>query len=73
MIDQQTSLSLLTVAPLLMQETSTLPAEKSFPLSCAWCLVEQSLPLGSGSHGICSAHAEQLRQQAKARRKEVRS
>lgn len=27
---------------------------------CAWCLVEQGLPLGEGSHGICPTHeAEQ--------------
>jgi hypothetical protein len=37
-------------------------------LCCAWCLVEQGRPLGTGSHGICLAHADQVRQQRKARR-----
>lgn len=27
---------------------------------CAWCLSEQGLPAGEGSHGICSGHANKL-------------
>lgn len=27
---------------------------------CAWCLHEQGLPAGEGSHGICRQHADQL-------------
>ncbi|WP_201384859.1 hypothetical protein [Ktedonobacter sp. SOSP1-85] len=27
---------------------------------CAWCLCEQGLELGNGSHGICPRHAEML-------------
>jgi hypothetical protein len=35
---------------------------------CAWCLSEQGLPAGEGSHGICKMHANLLRlQQQKLR------
>jgi len=27
---------------------------------CAWCMTEEGIPLGDGSHGICDEHAEQL-------------
>jgi len=27
---------------------------------CAWCLSEQGLPAGEGSHGICKQHANRL-------------
>lgn len=27
---------------------------------CAWCLSEQGIPAGEGSHGICKRHANQL-------------
>jgi hypothetical protein len=27
---------------------------------CAWCLFEQNIPAGEGSHGICRQHADQL-------------
>ena len=37
-------------------------------ISCAWCLAEQGLPFGEGSHGICDAHAEQLQAQRGRRR-----
>lgn len=37
-------------------------------INCAWCLVEQGQPLGTGSHGICNTHAEQIIQQSRARR-----
>jgi hypothetical protein len=36
--------------------------------TCAWCLFEQKLPAGEGSHGICREHANQiLLQQRKLR------
>lgn len=35
---------------------------------CAWCLREQDLELGSGSHGICSKHAARILQQYRERR-----
>ncbi len=30
---------------------------------CAWCLSEQGIPAGEGSHGICKKHANWLLQQ----------
>ena len=27
---------------------------------CAWCLSEQGIPAGEGSHGICKMHARGL-------------
>jgi hypothetical protein len=33
---------------------------------CAWCLQEQGLPMGEGSHGICGMHARQAMEQYKA-------
>lgn len=27
---------------------------------CAWCLSEQGMPAGEGSHGICKQHANGL-------------
>jgi hypothetical protein len=30
---------------------------EEYRIDCAWCLDEQGLPLGNGSHGICSPHA----------------
>lgn len=27
---------------------------------CAWCLSEQGVPAGEGSHGICREHANKL-------------
>jgi hypothetical protein len=35
---------------------------------CAWCLCEQGIDLGSGSHGICALHADQMRRQLRSRR-----
>ena len=29
---------------------------------CAWCLSEQGLDFGNGSHGICARHANQVLQ-----------
>lgn len=39
---------------------------------CAWCLEEQGLPMGEGSHGVCTPHAEEVwrkHQEAKQARK----
>jgi hypothetical protein len=36
---------------------------------CAWCLAEQGLAPGEGSHGICEAHANEFLVQWKLRRK----
>jgi len=34
--------------------------ERPMPvLDCAWCLQEQGMAAGNGSHGICSRHAEE--------------
>jgi hypothetical protein len=38
--------------------TSDIPVWHS-PL-CAWCLSEQGIPAGEGSHGICKKHANRL-------------
>jgi hypothetical protein len=39
---------------------------------CAWCLSEQNIPAGEGSHGICRRHANQLLlQQRKLRSRHV--
>jgi hypothetical protein len=35
---------------------------------CAWCLCEQGLELGNGSHGICTRHADWLLQQYREHR-----
>ncbi len=35
---------------------------------CAWCLAEQGLAFGEGSHGICSFHAEQMLHAQRERR-----
>jgi hypothetical protein len=34
---------------------------------CAWCLSEQGLDMGDGSHGICSRHAVWILQQHRER------
>ena len=39
-----------------------------YKISCAWCLSEQGIPAGEGSHGICPRHVEQLMQQWEERR-----
>ena len=36
-------------------------------LSCAWCLSEQGLEMGDGSHGICIQHASEFLQQHRER------
>ena len=36
---------------------------------CAWCLCEQGIEMGEGSHGICSRHADELLLQYKERRR----
>lgn len=35
---------------------------------CAWCLSEQGLDMGSGSHGICERHAAKVLQQQRDRK-----
>lgn len=40
----------------------------TMPVLCAWCLREQALPFGNGSHGICEAHAAIENAQCQARR-----
>ena len=37
------------------------------PPQCAWCLAEQGLDFGHGSHGICPQHAASLLQQSRER------
>jgi hypothetical protein len=37
-------------------------AESAWMIQCAWCLQEQGLPFGPGSHGICPFHRDQLMQ-----------
>jgi homoaconitase/3-isopropylmalate dehydratase large subunit len=39
---------------------------------CAWCLSEQGMAVGDGSHGICTAHADWLIKQWRARRGGIR-
>ena len=34
----------------------------SWEAQCANCLEEQGLPMGNGSHGICTSHAQQTLQ-----------
>lgn len=29
-------------------------------IPCAWCLSEQGLSMGDGSHGICQKHADKM-------------
>jgi hypothetical protein len=35
---------------------------------CAWCLSEQGMAAGDGSHGICTEHADWLMKQWRERR-----
>src|SRR5260370_36339621 len=46
--------------PVVMATTSTNP--------CAWCLKEQGIPAGEGSHGICAFHHAHMLLQAARRR-----
>ncbi len=32
-------------------------------ISCAWCLSEQGIPAGEGSHGICTMHSNRMLQE----------
>jgi hypothetical protein len=43
---------------------NVMPWHKS---QCAWCLAEQGLELGNGSHGICVQHAAHLLKQSRER------
>ena len=47
----------------LLEETEPEEAD------CAWCLQEQGLPMGEGSHGICKDHAEEQYQRCREVRK----
>jgi len=38
---------------------------------CSWCLQEQGKPQGSGSHGICRAHATAEYERYRAARPQV--
>ena len=44
--------------------------ESAWLIQCAWCLQEQGLPLGPGSHGICSFHRDQLIQDRRSKQAE---
>jgi hypothetical protein len=33
-------------------------------MDCAWCMVEQGIELGNGSHGICAEHAEEQQEES---------
>jgi hypothetical protein len=41
--------------------------ESAWLIECAWCLQEQGLPLGPGSHGICLFHRDQLMQDRRSK------
>lgn len=44
-----------------------------FDQLCAWCLEEQGVPLGEGSHSICKKHKASMLQQLIAIRRRRRS
>lgn len=35
---------------------------------CAWCLAEQGIEMGNGSHGICTRHAAEVVRQHRERK-----
>jgi len=37
-----------------------IPIDELIVNPCAWCLAEQGIPAGEGSHGICKKHADKL-------------
>ena len=39
-------------------------------VQCAWCMKSAGIPLGNGSHGICSEHAAQVIEAYRARKRE---
>ena len=41
--------------------------ESVWLIQCAWCLQEQGLPLGPGSHGMCLFHRDQLIQDRRSK------
>jgi hypothetical protein len=41
-------------------DESLFQEESQWQVQCAWCLLEQGLPLGAGSHGICERHRGQV-------------
>lgn len=54
------SLPIALAPPASLTEVSETETEipNAVERSCAWCLQEQGLPFGHGSHGICQQHAE---------------
>ena len=44
--------------------------ESAWLIQCAWCLQEQGLALGPGSHGICQFHRDHLMQKRHSRHTE---
>jgi hypothetical protein len=44
--------------------------ESTWLIQCAWCLQEQELPLGPGSHGICPFHRDQIIQDRRSKQAE---
>lgn len=41
----------------LMPSNENEASHEEYGVDCAWCLDEQRLPHGNGSHGICPFHA----------------
>jgi hypothetical protein len=48
------------------EEDNISSALPSWDGMCAWCLEEQGMEAGEGSHGICTRHAEQVYQSYRA-------
>ncbi len=46
-------------------EQQSIESFSSLSVDCAWCLAEQQLPMGEGSHGICAVHAQSLYRERK--------
>src|SRR5260370_8119488 len=59
-MQEQSIPPLAPALPVVMATTSTNP--------CAWCLKEQGIPAGEGSHGICAFHHAHMLLQAARRR-----
>lgn len=51
--------------PAILADVPTL--ESIMPITCAWCLKERGIVPRSGSHGICTPHANILLEQQRAR------
>jgi hypothetical protein len=50
-------------------ETEEVEAVGGWDTQCAWCLQEQGIDPGSGSHGICDYHSAQVYQAYRASRR----